>query len=118
MLHLLVWRELYPWISLQVFPIVAFWITTRSVDWFVPVFVLTSIFTFIGGPGQTVFAYISAAPEIKRLRLWFFVYLFLSTIFYTELKNTIVHIAQLKQVMGEHNWRVPPRTAAEPSGPA
>ncbi len=118
MLHLLVWRELYPWISLQVFPIVAFWITTRSVDWFVPVFVLTSIFTFIVGPGQTVFAYISAAPEIKRHRLWFFVYLFFSTIFYTELKNTIVRIAQLKQVMGERNWRVTPRTAAEPSGPA
>ncbi|MBX7111029.1 MAG: response regulator [Dehalococcoidia bacterium] len=111
MLHLLVWRELYPWISLQIFPIVAFWLTTSSLDWFVPVFVFTSIFTFIVGPGQTLLAYFAAAPDIKRHKGWFFVYLFFATLFYTEMKNIIVRIGQFKQLMGERNWRVTPRQA-------
>lgn len=116
MLHLLVWRELYPWISLQIFPIVAFWLTTSSLDWFVPVFVVTSIFTFIVGPGQTLLAYVAAAPEIKRHRMWFIGYLFFATLFYTEMKNIIVRIGQFKQLMGERNWRVTPRAAAPASG--
>ena len=39
--YLLGWREIYPWISLQTFPILAFWILRGSppVSWFVPVFV-------------------------------------------------------------------------------
>lgn len=118
MLHLLVWREVYPWISLQIFPIVAFWLTTSSLNWFVPVFVFTSVFTLLVGPGQALLAYLAAAPEIRRHRLWFFVYLFFATLFYTEMKNIIVRIGQFKQLMGERNWRVTPRQAAGASTPA
>ena len=116
-IHLLGWREVYPWISLQIFPIVAFWIWRGdTIDWFVPIFVLTSLFTLSVGPGQTLFAYLLAAPDIRKHKLWFLWYFLVSTLFYTEFKNLISRVAQVKQAMGEQEWKVTAR--ASHKGPA
>jgi DNA-binding response OmpR family regulator/cellulose synthase/poly-beta-1,6-N-acetylglucosamine synthase-like glycosyltransferase len=111
-LFLLGWREVYPWLSLQMFPVVAFYLTVgEDLDWFVPVFVLTTLFTTSVGPSQTLFAYRQADPEIRKHRRWFLAYLVVATVFYTEWKNVIGRVAQVKQLMRETSWKVTPRTA-------
>lgn len=118
LLYLLVWREAYPWISLQMFPVVGFYAYkahgAQNLNWLVPIFVLTSLFTLSVGPWQTLFAWRLAAPEIKERKWWFLSYLLISSIFYTELKNVISRVAQIKELMRERTWKVTPR--ATPSG--
>lgn len=113
--YLLAWREVYPWISTQMFPIIAFWAFKysglESIDWLIPVFVMTTLFTLSVGPGQTLLAYIKSVQEIKENKIWFWQYLFFSSIFYTEFKNTIARISQIKELMGERSWRITPRSA-------
>lgn len=108
--HLLVWRELYPWLSLQMFPIVAFWLLAapRPLDWFVPLFVVTTLFTLSVGPGQALFAFRLGDPSIRRHWTWFLWYL-IAGVAYTEFKNMITRVAQVKEAMRERDWRVTPR---------
>lgn len=117
--QLLGWREVYPWISVQILPIIAFWAWRygglTSLDWFVPVFVLTTLFTLSVGPGQTLFAYLLAVPELRRHRRWFVSYLFVASLFYTEFKNVINRVAQAKEVTGEKQWKVTPRASSKDS---
>ena len=90
----------------------AFWIARGdALDKLVPIFVVTTIFTASVGPGSVWFAYRLAHPDIKKHRSWFWEYLFFSVIIYTEVKNIIGRVAQLKQAMGETSWRVTPRSA-------
>ena len=117
-LFLLGWRELYPWLSLQMFPIIAFYLVKgEELDWFVPVFVLTTLFTMSVGPWQTLFAYRQADPEIKSRKRWFWAYLVIASLFYTEYKNVIGRVAQVKQAMREKAWKVTPRTAGAGGAP-
>jgi len=119
---LLGWREVYPWISVQMFPIVAFYSLRAGgpehLDWFVPIFVLTTLFTMSVGPWQTLFAYRQADPLVRRHKRWFWFYLAVSSVFYTEYKNTIARVAQIKQLMREKAWKVTPRTAGTGGAPA
>ncbi len=111
--YLLGWREVYPWLSLQVFPLVAYWLTrgdALTLGW--PIFFCTTIFVMHVGPLQTLFAYKLADEEIKQHTNWFWGYLFFSTIFYTEYKNTIARVAHIKEFVGERAWKVTPRTDA------
>jgi hypothetical protein len=64
------------------------------------------------GPGQILFTYLLADPRIKQHRDWFFSYLFVSVFFYTELKNIIARLAQVKEVMRERAWKVTPRASS------
>ena len=113
--HLLAWRELYPWLSLQILPLIAYWVYRgHRLNWVVPVFVATTLFTFSVGPGQTYFAYQLATPEIRRHRRWFWFHFLVSTPLYTEFKNLIARVAQIKELMNEHDWRVTPRPARTP----
>ena len=113
--YLLVWREIYPWISLQMFAIIAFYAYKAGgpdrLDWFMPIFVLTTLFTLSTGPWQTLFAWKLAAAEVKQHRGWFLLYLVVSSLFYTELKNVISRVAQIKELMREAKWRITPRSA-------
>jgi cellulose synthase/poly-beta-1,6-N-acetylglucosamine synthase-like glycosyltransferase/CheY-like chemotaxis protein len=113
---LLGWRELYPWLSVQIVPIVAFYAVQagglRNLDWLVPLFVLTTLFTLSVGPGSTLFAYWKAEPSVRERRRWFWTYLLVSSFFYTEFKNVIARVAQVKELMGEKAWKVTPRAAA------
>jgi DNA-binding response OmpR family regulator/cellulose synthase/poly-beta-1,6-N-acetylglucosamine synthase-like glycosyltransferase len=114
---LLGWRELYPWISIQVFPLVIYWTVkyggVEKLNWLIPIFVLTTLFTLSVGPGQTLFAYLLAAPEVRQHKRWFFSYFLFTSLFYTEFKNTIGRIAQIKELMGERHWKITPRARAE-----
>ena len=115
---LLGWREIYPWLSLQMFPIIAFYIVRgEDLDWFIPVFVLTTLFTLSVGPWQTLFAYRQADPEIRKRKRWFLFYLLIASVFYTEYKNVIARVAQVKQAMREKAWKVTPRTAGAGGAP-
>jgi CheY-like chemotaxis protein len=115
LVHLLGWREVYPWLSLQVFPLVAYWVWRGdALDWRVPIFVLTTLFTLTVGPAQTLLAYRLAHPDIRAHRRWFLGYLGAATLHYTELKNVIARLAQLKELLRERAWKVTPRTS--PSG--
>jgi hypothetical protein len=82
-----------------------------QLDWLIPIFVLTTLFTLSAGPGQTLFAYLLAVPEIRQHRWWFWRYLIISVLAYTELKNLIARVAQHKEVMRERQWKVTPRAA-------
>ena len=110
--YLLGWREVYPWLSLQVFPLVAYWYVSRgqmiSAGW--PILFLATLFVLHVGPHQTWYAYKLADPEIKQHTSWFWGYLLFSTVFYTEYKNTIARVAHVKEFVGERAWKVTPRS--------
>jgi DNA-binding response OmpR family regulator len=113
---LLGWREAFPWISIQILPLITFWAIKhgglQNLDWVIPVFVLATLFTLSTGPGQTAFAYLRAAPEIRQHTRWFLGYLLASSLYYTEFKNQVSRVAQLKELFGERAWRVTPRAEA------
>jgi cellulose synthase/poly-beta-1,6-N-acetylglucosamine synthase-like glycosyltransferase len=118
LVHLLVWRELFPWYSIQVVPILIYWIWAYGwsyINWAIPIFVATTIYTFATGPTQTLLAYLLAERPMRRKWRWFLEYLVVSTFFYSPFKDTLSRIAHLKEAMGERAWRVTPRTA--PSRP-
>jgi cellulose synthase/poly-beta-1,6-N-acetylglucosamine synthase-like glycosyltransferase len=110
---LLGWREMYPWLSMQMFPLIAFWAVRfgglAKLDWLIPIFVLTSLFALSVSPGQTLFAYLLAEPEVRRHKSWFLRYFIQTMLFYTEFKNIIGRIAQFKELMGERRWKITPR---------
>lgn len=116
---LLGWREIYPWISIQMFPLITYWVVKYGgldkLDWLIPIFVLTTIFTLSVGPGQTLFAYWVSAPEIRRHKRWFIIYLLVTSLFYTEFKNLISRVAQVKELIHERQWKVTPRTTDKPA---
>jgi hypothetical protein len=110
--YLLGWREIYPWISLQTFPILAYWLVRGEppVSWFVPVFVATTLFTLSAGLVQAWAAWRLAAPEHRGHGRWFVFYGLVSQLFYVELKNVISRTAHLKESMRERRWKVTPRS--------
>ncbi|WP_157357514.1 glycosyltransferase family 2 protein [Amycolatopsis nigrescens] len=117
---LLGWREIYPWIAIQMLPVIGF-IAWRDgglgrTDWLVPVFVLCTLYTLSSGPAQVLFAWRLAAPEIRRHPGWFRVYLLISTVFYTEFKNHVARVAQVKELTGERKWAITPRQVPQRAG--
>ena len=112
---LLGWTQLVPWITVQVLPILAFtaWRDGGLSDFnlLIPLFVLLTIFTISVGLAQTVFAYLLSDSQIRRHRWWFVLYAINSMLWYGEFKNVISRVAQLKELIGERQWRVTPRTA-------
>ena len=115
LVHLLTWREVYPWIANQMFPIIIFWTLKfgglNRIDWLVPIFVMTTIFTLGTGPAQTVLAWRLAHRDIRRHPGWFLYYLVMSSLFYTGFKNLIASVAQINEAMQQRKWMVTPRTA-------
>jgi cellulose synthase/poly-beta-1,6-N-acetylglucosamine synthase-like glycosyltransferase/GGDEF domain-containing protein len=113
MMQLLAWREAYPWVSMQILPLIAYWAVMAGslarIDWFVPLFVVTTLFTLGTGPGQILFVYQLADPQIRKHASWFWFYLVTSTFFYAGLKNAWGRIAHLKEWRGETTWVVTSR---------
>jgi cellulose synthase/poly-beta-1,6-N-acetylglucosamine synthase-like glycosyltransferase len=114
LLFLLGWREVHPWLSLQMYPVMAFLVWRAGgpagVDWLVPTFLLTSLYTGSVGPSQTLFAWRMAAPELRRRPGWFLRYLVVSVL-YAEWKNVVARVAHLKELTGQDSWVVTPRQA-------
>ncbi|MGZ4483512.1 MAG: glycosyltransferase family 2 protein, partial [Nocardioidaceae bacterium] len=123
---LLGWREIYPWLSLQMFPVLGY-IAYRDgvghLNWLAPALVLATLFTLAVGPAQTLFAWRLAVPELRTRTSWFWSHLLVASLCYTEWKNVVARIAQIKELVGESQWHVTPRpttpttpTAPTPSG--
>lgn len=121
LLHLLVWRELFPWYSIQVVPIMGYWVMVYGwayIHWTIPIFLATTIYTVSTGPGQIVMAYLLAHKPMKKRVSWFFEYLLVSTFFFSPFKDALSRIAHVKEAMGERAWKVTPRVArSSRSGP-
>ncbi|HMV28366.1 MAG TPA: glycosyltransferase, partial [Anaerolineales bacterium] len=115
---LLGWREAYPWLSMQMFPIILFWIQkyhgVENINWLIPIFVMATLFTLSVGPGQVFFSYRLSLPEIKQHKGWFVFYFIFTSLIYTEFKNTIGRVAQIKELFKERQWKVTPRSAPQP----
>ncbi|NLU71582.1 glycosyltransferase [Streptomyces sp. HNM0575] len=114
---LLGWREVQPWLTLQILPVLIHSVLREGglgqVDWAVPVCVLAVLFTMSAGVVQAAFAWRLAVPELRLRRRWFWRYLFVTTVFYTHFKNIVARQAHVKEALGERNWRVTPRAAKE-----
>jgi len=118
-LFLLGWREIAPWVSLQMIPLIAYVLlhpSGKHFEWFVPLLVLSTLVTTMVGPFQLAITYLRAVPEIRRRRSWFLTYTVVNAAFYTEFKNTLARVAHLKQLAGETTWRVTPRDVSAPGG--
>lgn len=110
--YLLGWSQLYPWISGQILPIIAFWTIKygwRNIEWFIPLWMATTLFTLLTGPFRTLVAYRLAVPELRRRPGWFLFYILAEPIFYAPFKNLIVRVAQIQELLGEKQWKVTPR---------
>jgi cellulose synthase/poly-beta-1,6-N-acetylglucosamine synthase-like glycosyltransferase/CheY-like chemotaxis protein len=113
--HLLVWREIYPWLSVQILPILVYklWWRGDPINWFVPFFFFTTLVMLSNGPSQIWFTYRLAHPEIRRHKRWFASYYLISCLFYIEFKNVIARVAHIKEAMRERQWIVTPRARAK-----
>ena len=102
---------------MQMVPIILFWIKkyngAQNIEWLIPIFVMTTLFTLSVGPGQVYFSYTLSTPEIRQHKSWFLYYLIVGSLYYTEYKNTIARVAQIKELFKERHWKVTPRTAPE-----
>ena len=117
--YLLGWREFYPWVSMQMLPLVVFWTIHQKheLDWFIPIFVVTSILTFSAGPAQAWYGWRLSHESIGRHRSWFMLFFISSLLFYTEIKNVIARTAQVKEVMRDRQWKVTPRSSQPAATP-
>jgi cellulose synthase/poly-beta-1,6-N-acetylglucosamine synthase-like glycosyltransferase len=110
---MLIWREIYPWIAVQMFPLIAF-MAVRSggidkIDWLVPIFILTTAVTLGIGPAESVNAYLLGTPELKKNKRWFWVYLLGGGFLHNEFLNAVARVAQFKEILKEKAWKVTPR---------
>jgi cellulose synthase/poly-beta-1,6-N-acetylglucosamine synthase-like glycosyltransferase len=109
---LLGWREVYAWLSPLVFPLVGFvaW-RDGGLDLGSSLLLLATLYTVTAGPLQVLFAWRLAAPEVRARPWWFVWYAVVALLVYTEAKNVIARVAHVKQLSGERQWAVTPRTA-------
>ncbi|MFG2223333.1 glycosyltransferase [Streptomyces sp. NPDC048644] len=117
LLVLLGWREVQPWLTLQILPVLAYsaWRAggLTHLDWAVPVCLLAMLLTVAAGPVQALFAWRLAVPELRGRSPWFWSYLLVSTVFYSHFKNMVARQAHLKEALGDRQWRVTPRAAVK-----
>jgi cellulose synthase/poly-beta-1,6-N-acetylglucosamine synthase-like glycosyltransferase/CheY-like chemotaxis protein/GGDEF domain-containing protein len=113
MLNLLGWREVFPWVSMLMVPVIGFWMwregSIYAIDWLVPLLLVITLFIFVTGPGQLIFAWMQADKQMRKHPGWFWNYLFMSVLFYSGYKNIIARVANIKEALGERVWRVTPR---------
>jgi cellulose synthase/poly-beta-1,6-N-acetylglucosamine synthase-like glycosyltransferase len=114
--YLLGWRELYPWISIQMLPILLAWGWDdgwRSLGRFVPLLTLATLFTIGTAAMQALLTYRLAEPSIRKHWGWFVCWA-LGNVVYGEFKNVITRVAQTKEFAGERDWRVTARATTAP----
>ncbi|HEX2073733.1 MAG TPA: glycosyltransferase family 2 protein [Geodermatophilus sp.] len=113
-LALLGWRELAPWLTLAILPLLvwsAWFDSTPGVPLNVPSMLLALAFTSAAGPLQTWVAYRTTPAAHRAPARRYALYAMLSLLWYTELKNVVARVAQVKEAVGERRWVTTPRTA-------
>jgi cellulose synthase/poly-beta-1,6-N-acetylglucosamine synthase-like glycosyltransferase len=117
--YLLSWREMFPFLSLQVFALLAAsWALRRPIAWLGdPYLVATAILTLLAGPVASVATYRVALWRTKEsLRLWFVIYA-VTNLLYVTLKNSVAMAATIREIAGERAWIVTRRAAAVERSP-
>jgi len=111
--YLLGWREIYPWISLQIPPLLAYWVWKyrgiNHLNWFIPVFVAITVFTQLVTPMQIVVSYILADRKVRKHKMWFIWYTIFNVLLYATLKRVISLVAQLKELQNVREWNITAR---------
>ena len=112
MMHLLFWRELYPWLALQMWPMIAFWVYRFGfwhIDWTVLPWVVMTFVNLMTGPGLVFLTWFRAHPSVRLNRQWFMLAVLYAPL-YSEMKNGLCRVAQFKELRGgHHEWVVTPR---------
>lgn len=115
-LYMLPWRDMFPWMSLQIFPILAFWIVRAGsidrIEWTVPILLMATVYVLSTGPLQILIAYINSAPQIRSHPGWFALHFFLANL-YAEFLTMLSRVGHLRQLMGEREWRITPRSVLD-----
>ncbi len=114
--YLLSWREIFPFLSLQVFSLLlASSLLDRSIDWLGhPYLIVTAVLTLLAGPAAAFATYRAALWRTREdLRGWFVIFA-VSTLPYVMLKNTVAMVAIMRELLGERTWRV--TTRWQPAG--
>jgi cellulose synthase/poly-beta-1,6-N-acetylglucosamine synthase-like glycosyltransferase/CheY-like chemotaxis protein len=111
--YLFGWGQIYPWFSIQMVPIIGYLLWQgggpQKLNWFVPVFVATTLVTLSAGAAQTYVAFRLSDPELRFRTGWFIWYWLVSSVVYDPAKNLVMVVAQLNQITGGRRWRVTPR---------
>ncbi len=115
--YLLSWRELFPFLSLQVFALLAATsLLGRSIDWLGhPYLLATAVLTLLAGPAASFSTHHAALWRTKESLHGWFVIFALTTLPYVLLKNTVAMIAMLRELFGERTWRVTTRWHPAPN---
>jgi cellulose synthase/poly-beta-1,6-N-acetylglucosamine synthase-like glycosyltransferase len=113
---LLLWREVYPWFSSLMWPLIAFYLwRDGGLSFGSSLLLLITVYTLVNGPVQILVARRLSVPEIRSRTAWWWAYGLSTFFFYSEWKNLIARVAQVKQLLGEHQWVVTPRSAPRPT---
>jgi cellulose synthase/poly-beta-1,6-N-acetylglucosamine synthase-like glycosyltransferase len=110
--YLLLWRELFPLLSLQVLALLAADLATgHTIAWLGDPFLLgTTALTFASGAAGGLTTWRLALPELRRrLGPWFLVHA-LTASAYTTLKNTVCMAAMARELAGRRVWVVTRRS--------
>lgn len=111
--HLLAWREIFPWFSLQIFPVLAFWVlqagSIYALDWQIPILLAATAYVLGTGPLQSLIAYANAAPFIRERAGWFLLHMLFVNL-YSEFLALLTRVGHLRQLFGEREWRITPRS--------
>jgi len=119
---LLGWREVYPWLSLQMYPLILISLVHPAAGHGfrinISLYLFTALFSMMVGPTQALFAYALADASIRRHRRWFIRFCLVNLV-YSEFKNVVARLTPIKALLGEHDWHVTPRAVGtSPAVPA
>ena len=109
--YLLAWREVYPALSIQFFPLViTSMLTGLPIHWFGnPFYVVTGILNLAAGPFVLLATYACAPPHARKgLGAWYWAY-GLGTWVYTTLKLSVTLVAQFSHLAKDREWVTTPR---------
>ncbi len=113
--YLLAWREFYPALSIQFFPLlIVSALTGIRIHWFSsPFFIAAGVLNLGCGPFILLITYLCAPPRIRKgLGAWYWVY-GLFSLAYTTLKLTVTLVAQFSHLACDREWVTTPREKPE-----
>ncbi|MGF1652624.1 MAG: glycosyltransferase [Actinomycetales bacterium] len=106
------WREVNPWLSQLMVPLIAFQLWHLGPEafrtWEAGALLVSALVTATSSPAQVWFAWRGAWPDTRR-RSWFATYVACTVVFYTEWRNLVARVAQMREIFGENEWTVTPR---------
>ena len=110
--YLLAWREFYPALAIQFFPLVfASALTGIKIHWFgSPWLIAAAVLNWGCGPFVLLTTCACAPPRTRPgLGRWYWVYALFSLV-YTTLKMTVALVAQVSHCQRDREWVTTPRT--------